>query len=316
MKLLEFKQVLMRHQLKPFYVFVGEEIGVMNIYLEQMSKVTSLPIIRLDTINQALLKSGSGSLFGSSGGIYVVREDNDFMKSESAFQRVENLKNSYIIMLCNKLDTRLKFAKHFKDSVVEFEKLTHDVLVSYISKSAQITAKQCDILYDYCNGYYDIAMLECDKINQYSQAEQITTEKAFSELLFNNNVTKTQEYNIFEFTHLVCSRQIRNSFKVLHELLNSGNSSVALLGTLYKSIKAILLIQVCDNKDVAGTTGLDNGQIYYNRKYVNNYDVDTLLFALNLIMETVIDIKTGNIEDYLATDFVLTQIYEEEIKND
>lgn len=309
MKTLEFKKHLMSNALDNFYIFVGEEIGIINIYIEQMSKVLNMPVVREDSVSSALLKSNSSTLFGSVGAIYVIRDDKDFMKNEHVFDKVKHLKNSYIILLCDKLDTRLKFAKYFKENTVEFEKLSHDVLATYIYRSCALKDKQVEKLIDCCGGNYDIAMSECNKIKTYAEALNLSEDKAFNELLFDGYISKNSEYSVFMLTNAVCSMQYSDSFKILHELLNSGMSSIVILGTLYKSFKAIMLIQVCESKDIANTTGLDNGQIYYNRKYTKYFDTDTLLYALDLIFNIVTEIKTGGIDDVIASDYALNLIF-------
>ena len=74
-------------------------------------------------------------------------------------------------------------------------------------------------------------------------------------------------------------------------------------------MKTVLLIQVCENNDIAGTTGLDNRQIYFNKKYAHKkYQSGELVKAVRFIARTVEDIKNGLVDDRNATMYALLHI--------
>ena len=50
MTIIELKEQIIKNELSNFYVFVGEEIGIINIYLKQMSNKLNLPITRADSV--------------------------------------------------------------------------------------------------------------------------------------------------------------------------------------------------------------------------------------------------------------------------
>ena len=43
MTIIELKSDIMHKHLSNFYIFTGEEIGIMNIYLNQISKTLNIP---------------------------------------------------------------------------------------------------------------------------------------------------------------------------------------------------------------------------------------------------------------------------------
>ena len=90
MNILELKNQIMKNDLSNLYIFEGEEIGIINIYLNQISKVTGLPITRCETVVTALNSCRSGSLFGNSKGLYVVRNDKDVTKEEKHYSEIKN----------------------------------------------------------------------------------------------------------------------------------------------------------------------------------------------------------------------------------
>lgn len=171
MTIIELKDQIIKNNLSNFYIFTGTEIGIINIYLKQMSNKLGLPITRADSVLSIYGRCQGGSLFGDSTGFYVIRDDKDFMKQEQLFDTIKtSIRNNIIVLLYDKIDSRLKFGKHFKDDIVPFEKLTPNVLKSYIKKEIPLSDKNIETLMEVCGGSYDMCMLEIDKIKQYTES--------------------------------------------------------------------------------------------------------------------------------------------------
>ena len=305
MTLLELKQDIMQNKLKHFYIFVGEEIGIMNIYLAEMSNKIGLSIQRTERVDEIYSNLGE-SLFGKTDGFYVVREDRDFIKAESNI--TEDLGGSYLVLLCNVTDSRLKFFKTYKDSIVEFEKLAPEVLKKYIFRACKLTDSNLDKLCELTGNSYDISMLECDKINQLAHYWKIPTNEAFAILLKNNVIYQKEEYDVFKFTEAVINRKPKLAFHIANVLMDSGVQSINMLGTLYQSIKNLLLVQVCENDDVENTTGLDSKQVYFTKKNVGKFTTQKLIEGVHLIADTVDNIKNGLIDEQYAVSYVLVNM--------
>lgn len=320
MTIIDLKDQIIKNNLSNFYIFTGTEIGIINIYLKQMSNKLGLPITRADSILSIYGKCQGGSLFGDSTGFYVIRDDRDFMKQEQLFDTIKtSIRKNVIVLLYDKIDSRLKFGKHFKDDIVAFEKLTPNVLKSYVKKSCPgLSDKNCEHLIELCNGSYDLCMLEIDKIQQYADYsftqeirmnnDMITEDKAFLELLKSGVIYQQEETDVFKFTDAVCSRNKRLAFELEQVLMANNNSSINILGTLYNSMKSVMLIQVCESKNISEVTGLDNRLIYFNKKYVGKYSSGELVKAIKLISKVIEGVKNGWIDDVYATKFVLVNI--------
>lgn len=307
MNLIELKDQIVKNELSNFYIFTGYEIGIINIYLEQMSNKLSLPITRAASVKDIYGRCQGNSLFGNEVGFYVIREDNDFPKHEDAYTTIQStIGKNVIVLLYEKLDSRLKFGKFFKDQIIAFEKLSPNVLKSYIKKEISLSDKNIETLMELCNGSYDMCMLEVDKIKHYDRT--ITPDGCFEKLLDCGVIYQPEETDVFKFTEAVCSKNMKSAM-LFEKILRENNvSSITTLGTLYNSIKSVLLIQCCSGNNIKEITGLDGGQIYYNKKYVGKYSSERLVKAVNLIAETINGIKSGIIEDEYATRYVLTMI--------
>ena len=314
MTIIDLKDQIIKNNLSNFYIFTGTEIGIINIYLKQMSNKLGLPITRADSVLSIYGKCQGGSLFGDSTGFYVIRDDKDFMKQEQLFDTIKtSIRKNVIVLLYDKIDSRLKFGKHFKDDIVAFEKLTPNVLKSYIKKEIPLSDKNIETLMEVCCGSYDMCMLEIDKIKQYTDSLYLLCNKkdydaGFSELLKYGVIYQQEETDVFKFTDAVCSRNKRLAFELEQVLMANNNSSINILGTLYNSMKSVMLIQVCESKNISEVTGLDNRLIYFNKKYVGKYSSGELVKAIKLISKVIEGVKNGWIDDVYATKFVLVNI--------
>ena len=314
MTIIDLKDQIIKNNLSNFYIFTGTEIGIINIYLQQMSNKLGLPITRADSILSIYDKCQGGSLFGDSTGFYVIRDDRDFMKQEQLFDTIKtSIRKNVIVLLYDKIDSRLKFGKHFKDDIVAFEKLTPNVLKSYIKKEIPLSDKNIETLMEVCGGSYDMCMLEVDKISQFVMSGEIrgydmTYDEAFTDLLECGVIYQPEETDVFRFTDAVCSRNKRLAFELEQVLMANNNSSINILGTLYNSMKFVMLIQVCESKNISEVTGLDNRLIYFNKKYVGKYSSGELVKAIKLISKVIEGVKNGWIDDVYATKFVLVNI--------
>ena len=314
MTIIDLKDQIIKNNLSNFYIFTGTEIGIINIYLQQMSNKLGLPITRADSILSIYGKCQGGSLFGDSTGFYVIRDDRDFMKQEQLFDTIKtSIRKNVIVLLYDKIDSRLKFGKHFKDDIVAFEKLTPNVLKSYIKKEIPLADKNIETLMDICCGSYDMCMLEVDKISQFVMSGEIcgydmTYDEAFTDLLECGVIYQPEETDVFKFTDAVCNRNKKLAFELEQVLMANNNSSINILGTLYNSMKSVMLIQVCESKNISEVTGLDNRLIYFNKKYVGKYSSGELVKAIKLISKVIEGVKNGWIDDVYATKFVLVNI--------
>ena len=316
MTIIELKEQIIKNELSNFYVFVGEEIGIINIYLKQMSNKLNLPITRADSVLSIYSRCMGGSLFGDDVGFYVIRNDFDFMKQEKSYSTIkEDIGKNVIVLLYDKVDSRLKFGKFFKDDTVAFEKLTPNILKSYIKREIPLSDTNIESLMQLCNGSYDLCMLEIDKIKQYHASAYIDRmqvppiDKAYLDLISMGVIYQPEESDVFKFTEAVCSHNAQEAFEIEKVLRDNGSSSINLLGTLYNSLKSVLLIQCCGSGDkITEVTGLDNRQIYYNKRYVGKYYTEDLVKAVRLIYNVVSGIKSGRIDDAYATRYVLVNI--------
>lgn len=316
MTIIELKNQIIKNQLNNLYIFTGEEIGIINIYLNQMSKTLNIPITRAESVASIYTQCTSRSMFGNTTGFYVIRNDKDITKEEKAYQSLsKDIGKNVIVLLYDKVDSRLKFGKFFKDQTITFEKLAPTVLKSYVKKACpSLSDKNCEHLIELCNGSYDLCMLEIDKILHYQETTydrddyKDSVDRCFDVLLKSGVIYQPEESDVFKWTDAVCNRRAETAFRLERILRDNGTQSINMLGTLYNSMKSILLIQCCQGSNVCEITGLDNRQVYFNKKYVGVYRTEELVKSVRLLAKLVNDIKSGKIDDEVATKVALVNI--------
>ena len=93
-----------------------------------------------------------------------------------------------------------------------------------------------------------------------------------------------------------------------NKLKQNGESNIKLLSLLYNNFRTILLIQSCKSNDICKTTGLSNGQVYYNKDKTGYYRIGELVKALKIIQKTEEGIKTGKIDESISIEYFLVNI--------
>ncbi|MBP5423801.1 MAG: hypothetical protein J6Y78_15300 [Paludibacteraceae bacterium] len=294
-----------------FYVFYGDEWKVQSVYVQKIAEVSNADIQYIQSIQEVYANSGS-SLFDSKK-CFVGVELQDVLKFdnfEKSFERIsEVLGENILILQFYKLDKRSKFYNFIKDDRgVEFEHLHPIVLEKHILEEINMSPNSVKRLIEVCEQDYGRALLEIDKIQRFSQCENISCDEAFKRLLDTKTIYQPPGDKIFEFVGAVLAGKPKLSFSLLRECKDIGEPSLRLLLVMFTNIRHLLQVQSCKGA-VAETTGLSNWEIRNVQPYVNVYKISELVGAMRLIREVEVGIKTGQIEEQMAVDYVLVNMF-------
>jgi DNA polymerase III delta subunit len=171
-----------------------------------------------------------------------------------------------------------------------------------------LDARHAELLAQITGNSYDICMSECDKIKRYAQEYNVLHGEAMDALLKEGLIYRQEESTVFSFSESVMLKKFDEAVHEYSVLKSDGVDAVSILGTLYASMKNVLLVQVCENDDISGTTGLDSRQVYYAKKYVGRYTSVKLVEGLSLIADVVDKIKVGGIDEIYAVPYVLVSL--------
>ena len=282
------------NKLKPFYIFIGEEIGLMNVYLGQIKP----NVIRESSILTTLPSLTQRSLI-SSNRVYAVRDDKDFLSTESRWKRLEDIRYGTLIVMYTKVDGRSKFLKQFEDNVVTFDRMTSSQLLNHFAKSVNFPTPLLEQIIELCERDYSRISNELDKLNRVS----LPTEKAVNEI-----VHRDVEFQIFEAVDSVIRYEPVKAFEYVEILLATQENVLGFLTLLYNQFSAAA--RILGSSDAKEST-VNIKQFTINKiKYNFNYSLDSAFQGMTIIGDIIEGIKSGLYTDTLAAQICLLKIFE------
>lgn len=304
------KQQIKDKQPKHFYVFTGDEVAVMDIYINKIAECIGVKPTRADSVIDIMGKI-TGNSFINSCGCYVIREDTDFLKQEKVWQDFvdEKIQNNNIVILCyNSLDKRSKFYKQYKSILTEFERLNEQILSKYIAQKIDLSTHNTYTLMELCE--YDLSRiyLEIDKIISYSKYARVDCNKAFEILLVSGVIFEPPYDAIFDFINAILKRDKKLAYNLYQQCKDIGEPTIRLLTVLHNVAKQVLQVQSCESADISKSTGLTPYQVKCAKALVGHYKNRELINIMKVVRKVEKGIKTGEIEDSIAMDYVLVNV--------
>lgn len=316
MTVADVKKDIQDKTIKQYYVFTGDELEVMNIFINKIAEVAGAKICRADTLSSVFSKLQNKSFF-STKTCFVIRDDKEFMSAEEIWPRIERAElqsDNIVIMLYTDVDKRSKFYKHIKDSLVTFEALTDANLKREIQKRIALSDRNCDILIDICEHNLGIILNEIDKIKCYiweieeKYPDKSRYDQAFERLIKDGTIHQPARDCIWDFVDAVLMRKKVAAFGLLEEALEFGNPVLTLISVLYRDTKQLLQVQMCPTPDISKSTGLSGFDIKRASGRKFKYKDKELVNAMNVIREAEMGIKSGNIEESMALEYILVNM--------
>ena len=319
MKLHELQKQIVSKELDKVYVFTGEEIGIMDIYLDKIYSVVGCDVVRMDSVQEAYAKMTQRRISGAPR-CFVVRDDKEFLKQDKIWGTVFSLANKspdYLILVYSSMDKRSKFYKQNTEMLTEFEKLSADMLSKYISKELPgIKDRDSCKLAEICECNYSRILLECDKIRQYIAAVkrhigQSMDYGAALTLLVESGVIFQPIGDItFKFTDAILTRNYKDASRYLREARQKQEPEIMVLSILYNGFKQILMVQGLgrDQSEPVKRTGLTPWQVKMAKEKQGHYSISELIEALKIVRFVEKGIKTGQIDADMSLEYLIVNI--------
>ena len=311
MQLHELKEQLVKKTLQPLYIFTGEEIAIMNIYIDKIAEIMNVKPKRVDSIGSIFGKLQNQS-FINKPSCYVIRDDKDYLAQEKIWDSLNNgvvQGDNIIILVYSNLDKRSKFYKHHADMITEFQKLIPEVLAKYIKKEIGLGVKKGVQFAELCDCNYSRILLECDKLKHLANAKNCDIDTAYEIAVKDKLIYTTPKDVIFELIDAICKRQINRSYALLEELMAVNESPLGIISLLYTNFRSMLLVQSAGaGADITKRTGLTPWQVKLAKEKGVHYNIGELVRAIRIIRETEKGIKTGAIEPDMSIEFILASV--------
>lgn len=311
MQLNELKTQLVKKKLNPLYIFTGEEIAIMDVYVQKIISISGYRMVRTESVGSIFSKLQNNS-FINTPTCYVIRDDKEYLSQDKIWEEFKAGRaqgKNIIILIYSSLDKRSRFFKQHEDYLVYFEKLSENLLSKYIKKKINISEENAILLASLCNNNYSRILLECDKIKCLANAKNWKEDEAFNFAIKTKLIYQEPKDVIFEFIDSVCKRKIKKSYFLLANLKEINESPLAILSLLYNNFRAMLLVEGAGNcENISNRTGLTPFQIKLAKEKGNNYALPELVSIIRIIRETERGIKIGKINSEMAVDYVLINI--------
>lgn len=309
MELVDLMKRISSNDIPHFLILFGEEQTILNIYLTHILEVTNTKRISADSVSYVMQNINKKSL-DKSIRLYVVQDDMSFLKAESSWETVRNTPTKdYIILRYHSLDKRSAFAKKNQQNLVEFSRLTKEVLQTYISKDLpDLSEKNSSKLIEYCNYDYGRILMEIDKIKQYSSIRtDLTIDSCFVQLdkqgLFHKEIGDIT----FELTNAVLGGYPETVIQKLDEAKRKGEPAMMIVSILYNGFRNLLAYQgLGSNKQGAmERTGMTKGELYGCTKNVGGYSIAEVKRNMLKCQEIEAGIKMGTIDEDIALEYAV-----------
>lgn len=291
--LMEFMTHIKEDRLLPFYIFTGEEIGLMNVYLAKMKT----PVKRESSVASILRPLTQRSIVANDK-VFAVRDDKDFLSTESRWKSLEDIKYGTLILLYTKIDGRSKFLKQFSDHVVQFDRMTTTQLMNHFSKKFKVPANLLEQVIELCDRDYSRIENELDKISRV----KLPTEEAVDFLIH-----KDLQFEVFEAVDSVIRYEPQRAFEYVQTLITTQDNVLGFLTLLYNNFAAASRILGTEN---AKESTVNVKQFTINKIKSNfNYSLDSAFEGMTIIGDIVEGIKTGLYTDVVGVQICLLKIF-------
>lgn len=309
MELVDLMKRISSNDIPHFLILFGEEQTILNIYLTHILEITNAKRISADSVSYIMQNINKKSL-DKSIRLYVVQDDMAFLRAEDSWESVRNTPTKdYIILRYHSLDKRSAFAKKNQQNLVEFSRLTKEVLQTYISKDLpDLSEKNSSKLVEYCNYDYGRILMEIDKVKHYmSVRTDLTVDSCFNQLdkqgLFHKEIGDIT----FELTNAVLGGYPETAIQKLDEAKRKGEPAMMIVSILYNGFRNLLAYQgLGSNKQGAmERTGMTKGELYGCTKNVGGYSIAEVKRNMLKCQEIESGIKMGTIDEDIALEYAV-----------
>lgn len=312
MELVDLMKRISSNDIPHFLILFGEEQTILNIYLTHILEVTKTKRISADSVSY-VMQNINKKRFDKSLRLYVVQDDMSFLKAEDSWETVRNTPTKdYIILRYHSLDKRSAFVKKNQQNLVEFSRLTKEVLQTYISKDLpDLSEKNSSKLVEYCNYDYGRILMEIDKIKHYYDVSNLqlpfSVDTCFDELdkqgLFHKEIGDIT----FELTNAILGGYTQTAIQKLDEAKRKGEPAMMIVSILYTGFRNLLAYQgLGSNKQGAmERTGMTKGELYGCTKNVGGYSIAEVKRNMLKCQEIEAGIKMGTIDEDIALEYAV-----------
>ena len=313
MELPQLKQELLNGKLRPYYIFIGDELALQDVYINKIMQLSSLEKTRIDYLSKVFKQLTAKTLVKKPPKLYVIRNDEQYLKEDSIWEKViscENNKGNIVILLYTDIDKRGKFYKTHESILTEFNFMGESVLYNRLIATTKLNENNCKDLVKLCGCNYGRLKNELYNLLTLSKIENIPLNIAYNKAKSSGMIYEEIGDIIFEFTSSVEERNSIKAYKLWEKLKKTDEGPLKVVTVLYNSFRNILIVQSTSDKErTEDILGLTPAQIFVTSKKCYKYTVPELVQIVKLLRKVEKGIKLGELDVNYSMEFVLSQIF-------
>lgn len=244
--------------------------------------------------------------WGAGSKVVMLPQAEDFLKSygEKLVRSVkEKSFSTTLLLLCDKLDGRLKSIKELKKEVCEIvceplqgESLKRFVLDSLSLKQAKMTTKALDLFLLRVGENLLAIEQELDKLLLYvPRGQEIQDEHV--EVLTSFWPEQLEQGLVFQFTDALAAKDEKKALGLLWQLLEGGEAPLKILPHVERTLRLLLVVCTESSKNLTVAAQLMGEKSDYPLKkasrYRESFSVEEILMGFSAIVQTDRDLKLG-----------------------
>ena len=313
MDIKDLKQELLDCKTRNYYVFIGDELALQDIYIDKISEVSGLDIVRAIDVKSIYNKITQKTLLKSPSVIYVIRNDDDFYKSNAwkNLLKEKDFKGNILILLYSGVKKTSDFCKAHEKVLTSFDLIDESLLKNRLNATTELPLNYCEELVKMCGSNYGRIKNEIYKLYKYMQANGFNWTSAFLEGKRNNLLHEEIGDIIFDFTNAIVERKIKLAYELYPKIMKTEDgSAIKLLSVLYNTFRNILMVQSTPlNMRNEAILGLTKGQIYMTNLKCNKYNLFEIVKVIKTIRYLEKGIKIGTVEEKFAIPYLMGTIW-------
>jgi len=303
MTLRELNKSIVEKVKKSFYIFVGKDKAVIDIYLHKMEEVFELPLKIYDNYNSAK-EEDENSLFSITNTISVIYNDLDFIKEEKEWLSANQPTDNIFILVYYETPPS-KFLTNFKDRVIIFDDISESNIVDYLSSIIDLDINSIKVLVKRTHCNLTFAVNEIDKIKQYSEISGKSIQESFTTLLNEGLIGEDEEVSVFTTIDDILKKDFKYVFYEIEKV-----NPLSFLSIFYNQVRSALVVSISNGRieDIENTTGLSSKIIYMFKRKTIRYTKKDLINILLKIGEVERAVKVGKIPQEISFQYLLAVI--------
>lgn len=246
---------------------------------------------------------------GSKRKCYLCKNPEVFISAEQYWNNLLSgkfCKTNDLVLAVDKLDSRTKFAKTFKSSVITPD-ITKIKITSVLPEVKVLTKDQYTQLFSNCGQSFTKLYNEFNKIKCYAEAREISVSEAYNELNLVGFLPQSVDDNVFSLVEDIVSKNAKNILTKL-SVLDKTEFDFSLLVNLYNTFRMLYIYEECVARNTLANSGLTPFNIKVVSKFHGKYSRAQLLGIMRFLQKLDTEIKQGVISSDYALDYMIVGV--------